>query len=132
MLLRVVIDSHVPLAKSVTVGSLDPSKVTFLGSRSGPSLADCMDNPLTMVTPIEGLTTKPAGALVPESKFKYLVGFPSMALATPSEPGLFAEEAMTGSPGWVTSPGKIVPNNSTSAIWKQQVLGPWVSTTVHR
>jgi hypothetical protein len=25
-----------------------------------------------------------------------------------------------------------VPNNSTSAIWKQQVLGPWVSTTVHR
>jgi len=30
------------------------------------------------------------------------VGFPSIAFATPSDPGLFAEEAITGSPGWAT------------------------------
>ena len=46
---------------------------------------------------------KPAGALVPESKFKYFVGLPSIALATPSDPGLLADEAIIGSPGCVTS-----------------------------
>ena len=30
------------------------------------------------------------------------MGFPSIAFATPSDPGLFAEEAITGSPGCAT------------------------------
>ena len=60
--------------------------------------------PVTTVRPMEGETSKPEGLPpVRVSKFRYFVGLPSMALATASEPGLLAEEATIGSPGWVTS-----------------------------
>ena len=40
--------------------------------------------PVTRVPPTEGVTVKPVFTL---SKFRYFVGWLSMALATPSEPG---------------------------------------------
>jgi hypothetical protein len=58
--------------------------------------------PVTRVAPTFGETTKPEGLMgsgLRLSKFRYLVGLPSIALATPSEPGLFEDEAMRGSPG---------------------------------
>jgi hypothetical protein len=60
-----------------------------------------MAMPVNHVTPTEGVTAKPAGlrAGVLKSKFKYLFGVPSIALATPSVPGLLVEEAIIGSPG---------------------------------
>src|SRR5438045_579374 len=73
------------------------------GSRSGASFADSIAIPVTQVTPTPGVTTKPAGlASLAKSRFRYLAGVPSIALATPSEPGLFAEEAMIASLGWRT------------------------------
>ena len=44
-----------------------------------------------------------AMASLAESRFKYFASVLSMALATPSEPGLLDDEAMIGSPGCVTS-----------------------------
>jgi len=44
----------------------------------------------------------PDGLLLLQSRFNYFVGLPSMALATPSDPGLFADDAINGSPGWAT------------------------------
>src|SRR5947208_3408656 len=79
--------------------------MTVLGSRSGASLADFMVMPVTRLGPIEGDTAKPDGGLLGfrVSKFRYFASVLSMALATPSEPGLLDEEAMIGSPGCVTS-----------------------------
>src|SRR5438045_9425869 len=78
--------------------------MTVLGSRSGASLADVIVMPVTRVLPMEGETTNPEGlASLAESRFKYFAWVLSIALATPSEPGLLDEEAITGSPGWVTS-----------------------------
>ena len=114
---------------------MEPSSTTTLGSRSGASLADWMVMPVTVVAPTRGLTAKPeglTGAGVRLSKLRYLVGLPSMTLATPSDPGLFDDEAKTGSPGWVTSFGAPVPRSSTSATCMQQPLAVVVSTTVHR
>src|SRR5437762_1303025 len=109
---------HPPIA-----ASFDPSSITVLGSRSGASLADVMVMPMTTVPPIEGVTTNPAGtASLAKSRFKYFAWVLSMALATPSEPGLLDEEATTGSPGCVTSFGAPVPSNSTSATCMQQSL----------
>src|SRR6266478_3838677 len=80
--------------------SFEPSSMTVLGSRSGASLADVMVKPVTRLLPIDGVTTNPEGmASLAESRFKYFAWVLSMALATPSEPGLLDEEAMTGSPG---------------------------------
>ncbi len=79
------------------------------GSRSGESLADSMAIPVIQVTPTEGETMNPVIPFVPASKFRYFAVVPSMALATPSEPGLFAEEAMMGSPGWQTLAGRYCP-----------------------
>src|SRR6187431_2716245 len=105
-----------------------------LGSRSGASLADVTVTPVTRLAPIEGCTANPVGVLagVRWSKFRYFACVLSMALATPSEPGLLEEEATMGSPGWVTSGGRVPPNNSTSATCMQQPLGVWTSSTVHR
>src|SRR6267143_1751294 len=78
--------------------------MTVLGSRSAASFADWMVMPMTRVTPTEGETTNPEGlASLAESRFKYFACVLSMALATPSEPGLLDDEAMIGSPGCVTS-----------------------------
>ncbi len=75
---------------------------------------------------------KPVMPLVPASKFRYFAVVPSMALATPSEPGLLADEAMILSLGCTTFLGTETPSSCTSAICMQQVLGPAVLTTVHR
>ena len=94
------INSQVPELKSAIVPSFDPSRMTVLGSRSGASLADSMVIPVTGVLPIDGVTTNPDDlALLAESRFKYFAWVLSMALPTPSEPGLLDEEAITGSPG---------------------------------
>src|SRR5438876_67283 len=64
-----------------------------------------MRMPVTRVTPTEGVTTKPEGLIGSgrrESKFRYLVVLPSIALATPSELGLLADDAMIASPGCST------------------------------
>src|SRR5207302_10186054 len=96
--------------------SFEPSKMTVLGSRSGASLADVMVMPMTTVAPIEGVTTNPEGlASLAESRFKYFAWVLSMALATPSEPGLLDEEAMTESPGCVTSGCEDVVRITTAA-----------------
>src|SRR5687768_9041279 len=90
-------------AVQVGLSSLDPSRITTFGSRLGASLADCMARPFTTVAPMEGVTTKPAGvALLARSRLRYFAVVPSMALATPSDPGLFEELAIMGSPGCVT------------------------------
>jgi hypothetical protein len=52
-----------------------------------------MEIPVIVVEPIPGVTTKPEGLLLLPSKFKYFVGCPSIAFATPSDPGLLAELA---------------------------------------
>src|SRR5205809_8101133 len=103
------------------------------------SLADCIEMPVTSVRPTEGLTANPDGENPltapsrPLSKFRYFVVLLSMALATPSEPGLLGDEAKMGSPGCVTSVGKVVPRSSTSAICMQQPLGVVrVALTVQR
>src|SRR5207247_3606303 len=108
--------------------------MTVLGSRSGASLADFMVMPMTRVTPTDGETTNPEGGLLGfrVSKFKYFASVLSMALATPSEPGLLDEEAMIGSPGWVTSFGALVPSSSTSPTCIQQVLLVATASTFHR
>src|SRR5215471_5035939 len=117
---------QLPELQSVT-SSLVPSTVMALGSRSVASLADCIPIPVMTEAPTEGVTIKPASlASLAESKFKYLAWVPSMALATPSDPGLFDEEAITGSPGCATFFGALDPKNCTSPIWKQQLLGPCV------
>ena len=94
--------SQLPASQAVTSESFEPSNLTNLTSRSGASFAVCIERPVTRVLPIEGVTIKPDGWLFFPSKFKYFVGFPSIALATPSDPGLFADEAITGSPGCTT------------------------------
>src|SRR5688500_12345950 len=80
------------------------------GSRRGSSFAVCSEIPDTRVNPTPGVTTNPDGENVPmvfpsrpPSKFRYFVVLLSMAFATPSEGGLFAELAKSTSPGWVTS-----------------------------
>ena len=95
--------------------------------------------PLITVWPTDGVTTKPVTlALLAPSKLRYLFFVPSIALATPSDPGLLDEEAMTGSPGWITFGGVALPSNCTSAICIQHVLGtpvvalPWPLRTDHR
>ena len=82
--------------------SLEPSRRKVVGSRSGPSFADLRDIPMTSVNPTEGVTVKPVSDM---SKLRYLVSALSMALVTPSDPGLLSELAMMVSPGCVTSPG---------------------------
>jgi hypothetical protein len=89
----------IPASQAVVSASLDPSSVTTLTSRSGASFAVCIERPVTSVLPKDGETINPDGLLLLPSKLRYFVGFPSIAFATPSDPGLFAEEAMTGSPG---------------------------------
>ena len=74
-------------------------------------MAEVRLRPETMVSPTPGVTVKPVLSL---SKFRYLVGWLSMALATPSEPGLLLEDATMGSPGTVTSVGASTPRSSTS------------------
>src|SRR6266496_1802291 len=107
--------------------------VIDFGSRSVASLADSMLMPWIRVAPAEGVTMKPAGfASLAKSRFRYLAGVPSIALATPSDPGLFAEDAIIPSLGWRTFLGRRVPSNWTSAICMQQVLGPCVWMTVQR
>src|SRR5438045_6996146 len=97
--------------------------MTVLGSRSGASLADVIVMPVTRVLPMEGETTNPEGlASLAKSRFKYFACVLSIALATPSEPGLLDEEAMTGSPGWVTSVGKFVLRTSTSRTWTRRLV----------
>ena len=97
-------NSQVPELKSAIVSSFDPSRMTVLGSRSGASLADSMVMPVRRVIPTDGVTTSPEGlASLAESRFKYFAWVLSTAFATPSEPGLLEEDAMTGSPGCVTS-----------------------------
>src|SRR5207237_10130598 len=92
--------SHLPELKLVIVSSFDPSSMTVFGSRSGASLADSMIIPVTRVLPIDGVTTNPEDlASLAESRFKYFASVLSMALATPSEPGLLDDEAITGSQG---------------------------------
>src|SRR5690349_12664730 len=90
-----------PAAQPIVDGSsLEPSSVISLASRSGASLAVCIAIPQTQVTPKEGDTTNPAVlASLAMSKFRYFEVVPSMALATPSEGGLLADEAVIGSPG---------------------------------
>src|SRR5436190_1391947 len=104
------------------------------GSRSGPSLADWMVMPETTVRPMAGETTKPEGGAGSPllSKFKYLVVLLSITFATPSEPGLLEEDAITGSPGCVTSGGSKPPSNSTSATCIQQVFTAAVFVTTQR
>ena len=85
-------------------GSLDPSIMTVLGSRSAASLADWIVMPMTADAPMLGLTANPAGfgppaASASRSKFKYFACVLSITFATPSDPGLLDEEATTGSPG---------------------------------
>src|SRR5437899_1335330 len=100
-----------PAAQPMVAGSsLEPSRVISLASRSGASLAVSMAMPQTQVTPSEGETTKPAVLVsLAMSKFKYFAVVPSIAFATPSDAGLFAEEAIIGSPGWQTLPGRYWP-----------------------
>src|SRR6185503_12954247 len=85
--------------------------------------------PLRIVPPTRGATVKP---VLSRSKFKYLVGWLSMALATPSEPGLLLEEATIGSPGVGTSVSASTPSNSTSETCIQQVLLPAVFGKIRR
>src|SRR5213592_4996296 len=108
--------------------------MTVLGSRSGASLADFMVMPMTVLAPIDGVVANPDGGLLGfrVSKFKYFASVLSMALATPSEPGLLDEEATIASPGWVTSFGAPVPSNSTSPTCIQQVLLVATARTFHR
>src|SRR5256885_7447642 len=104
MLVIPTMNSQVPELKLVIASSFDPSRMTVFGSRSGASLADSMVMPVTRVIPTDGVTTNPEGlASLAESRFKYFASVLSMALATPSEPGLLDDEAMIGSPGCVTS-----------------------------
>ena len=126
----VILLQPAPSSQPETESFVPSIKSTFT-SLSGASFAVCMDTPVIVVAPIPGVTTKPEGALFAPSKFKYFVGCPSIALATPSEPGLLAELANTASPGDVTSFGALPPSSSTSAICMQQVLGPCVSTAIH-
>src|SRR5512136_96483 len=80
--------------------SYEPSRVKEAGSRSGASLAEVRVRPWTTVSPTLGDTVKPVLSL---SKFRYFVGWLSMALAAPSEPGLLLDDGTIGSPGWVMS-----------------------------
>src|SRR5438067_2422147 len=89
---------QVPELKLVIVSSFEPSRIIVFGSRSGASFADSIARPVTATAPMDGVTTKPEGlALFAESKFRYFAWVLSMALATPSDPGLFEEEGMIGS-----------------------------------
>src|SRR5439155_1619241 len=54
----------------------------------------------TTVRPTPGVTVKPVLLM---SKLRYLFWVLSIALATPSEPGLLLEVGTIVSPGWVTS-----------------------------
>src|SRR5207249_5032609 len=69
----------------------------ILGSRSGASLADFMVMPMTVLAPIDGVVANPDGGLLGfrVSKFRYFASVLSMALATPSEPGLLGAEEQT-------------------------------------
>ena len=124
------IASQLPALNEVTVASFDPSNVTVLGSRSGPSLADSIVIPVTRVTPMEGETTNPEGLIgsvvFRESKLRYLVGLPSMTLATPSEPGLLDDDAMIGSPGCVTSCWAKAGHAAASASAKRPFFRAWL------
>src|SRR5688572_10566659 len=106
------------------VSSLEPSKRTRFGSRSAASLAERTLMPMTVEAPMEGVTTNPEGGLFGfrVSKLRYLVCWLSIALATPSEPGLFEDEGRIVSPGCVTSTGAPVPSSSTSATCIQHPL----------
>src|SRR3954469_10574132 len=98
----VAMGSHAASSHGGGVSALEPARSTVFGSRSCSSFADWMRIPVTHVTPTEGLTMKPEGLMGSgrrESKFRYLVVLPSIALATPSEPGPFDDDAMIGSPG---------------------------------
>ena len=70
--------------------------MNVVGSRSGPSFAEVKERPLTIVKPTDGLTVKPVLTI---SKLRYLVSALSIALVTPSEPGLLSEVAVMMSPG---------------------------------
>src|SRR5439155_14372619 len=96
--------------------------------RSGASFAEVRVRPLTMVSPTPGVTVKPVLLI---SKLRYLFCVLSIALATPSEPGLLFEVGTIGSPGTVTSVGARTPNSSTSEICMQQVLGPAVAGKIN-
>src|SRR5438552_19189046 len=113
-----------PLAIAVKFDpSSEPARVKEVGSRSAASLAEVRVSPLTTVEPAPGVTVKPVGmALFAPSKLRYLFAALSIALATPSEPGLLLELGTMGSPGTVTSLGASTPSNSTSEICMQHVL----------
>src|SRR5262245_3897379 len=66
-----------------------------------------------MLRPALGVTVKPVLSL---SKFRYLLGWLSTALATPSEPGLWLDVATIGSPGCVTSDNCAWSRPAASAI----------------
>src|SRR5438270_20894 len=100
------------------VPSYEPESTNDVGSRSGESLAEVRVRPVTKVDPTEGVTVNPVFVM---SKFRYFAWVLSMALATPSVPGLLDEVAITGSPGRVTSVGAKKPSNSTSDICMQHV-----------
>lgn len=69
--------------------------------RKDPELADVKPRVVTIVSPAEGLIVKPVLSL---SQLRYLVsGRLSMAICTPSLPGLRFEVAAMGSLGLVTS-----------------------------
>src|SRR5439155_18056341 len=111
---RVVNKGTLPLAMVVkVVPSSEPERMYDAGSRSGASLAEVRVRPLTMVEPAVGVTVKPVLLM---SKFRYLFWVLSIALATPSEPGLLFEVATIGSPGTVTSVGATTASNWTSDI----------------
>ena len=93
-----------------------------------------MARPTITVAPTDGVTAKPDGLKLAaaESKFRYLAVVPSIALATPSEAGLLAEEAKIWSLGTSTFWGDAAPRNCSSAVCILFWLGPWQASTVQR
>src|SRR5438309_11781737 len=76
--------------------SYEPERTYEAGSRSGASLAEVNVRHCTTLRPTRGVTVEPVVSL---SKLRYFVGWLSMALATPSEPGVLLDVATIGSPG---------------------------------